>query len=359
MLGQIVNVTPCDRCHGHGQDRRDAVPHVQGRRPRRAQAQAARDRSRPASTTATRSACRARARPRRAAVCPGNLYVVVHVTPHPELRRRDTELYYDLPLSITQAALGARVTVPDGRRDRGDRDQGGHADRAAEIRLRGKGVPHLRRQGSRGDLHVMVHVRVPQRLTARQRELLEQLAVELGEAEPPGADARRGTGAAATERPSREPRAGAPKARAGRPAARRDQLSAAAVGAADEGLSAAGTWLELSVSADQEAVEQVSEILSRVCPGGVTVEAPFELLDEGLAARLDARAAGHRSRLHRGRRPGRRARRRRGGARQPGPSAGLRAAAASASSRRASSTRRTGPRRGRSTSRSCAWASGS
>jgi len=45
----------------------------------------------------------------------------------------------------------------------------------------------------------------------------------------------------------------------------------------------------LAVSADQEAVEQVSEILSRVCPGGVAVEAPFELLDEGLAARLDPR----------------------------------------------------------------------
>ena len=54
-------------------------------------------------------------------------------------------------------------------------------------------------------------------------------------------------------------------------------------------MSAAGTWLELSVSADQEAVEQVSEIVSRVCPGGVSVEAPFELVDEGLAARIDTR----------------------------------------------------------------------
>ncbi len=39
--------------------------------------------------------------------------------------------------------------------------------------------------------------------------------------------------------------------------------------------------------ADHEAVEQVSEILSRVCPGGVSVEAPFEVLEEGLAARVD------------------------------------------------------------------------
>lgn len=47
-------------------------------------------------------------------------------------------------------------------------------------------------------------------------------------------------------------------------------------------------WLELSVEADGEAVEAVSEILSRVAPGGVVVEPAFELTDEGLAARLDA-----------------------------------------------------------------------
>ena len=59
--------------------------------------------------------------------------------------------------------------------------------------------------------------------------------------------------------------------------------------AADDGLSAGGSWFELSVEADHEAVEQVSEILSRACPGGVAVEAPFEVLDEGLAARPDPR----------------------------------------------------------------------
>jgi ribosomal protein L11 methyltransferase len=53
----------------------------------------------------------------------------------------------------------------------------------------------------------------------------------------------------------------------------------------DEGTSAAGTWLELSVEADSEAVEAVSEILSRAAPGGVSVEAPFELVDDGLGAR--------------------------------------------------------------------------
>ena len=50
----------------------------------------------------------------------------------------------------------------------------------AEIRLRGKGVPHLRR-GSRGDLHVFVNVVVPAKLSKRQRELLASYAEESGE----------------------------------------------------------------------------------------------------------------------------------------------------------------------------------
>lgn len=48
-----------------------------------------------------------------------------------------------------------------------------------------------------------------------------------------------------------------------------------------------GRWLELAVEADLEAVEAVSEILARVAPGGTSVEPGFELIDEGLGARID------------------------------------------------------------------------
>ncbi len=50
---------------------------------------------------------------------------------------------------------------------------------------------------------------------------------------------------------------------------------------------ASGAWLELAVEADVEAVEAVSEILGRAAPGGTSVEPAFELVDEGLGARLD------------------------------------------------------------------------
>jgi ribosomal protein L11 methyltransferase len=52
-------------------------------------------------------------------------------------------------------------------------------------------------------------------------------------------------------------------------------------------LAEPGAWLELAVVADVEAVEAISEILGRVAPGGVSVEPAFELVEEGLAARVD------------------------------------------------------------------------
>jgi len=54
-----------------------------------------------------------------------------------------------------------------------------------EIRLRGRGVPHLRRTGSKGDLHVFVNVVVPAKLSKRQRDLLAEYAVESGESVAP------------------------------------------------------------------------------------------------------------------------------------------------------------------------------
>lgn len=65
-------------------------------------------------------------------------------------------------------------------------------------------------------------------------------------------------------------------------------MSEAGAGGADRAeVEGAGAWLELAVEADVEAVEAVSEILGRAAPGGTSVEPAFELVDEGLGARLD------------------------------------------------------------------------
>ena len=183
MLGQMVNVVVCDRCRGTGKVVETACHtcHGDGRVERKRKLRV----TIPAGIDDShqiRLSGEGEAAPRGGV--PGNLYVVIHVTPHPQLVRRDTELYYELSLSITQAALGARVTVPTADGTEQIEIKAG-TQAGTEIRLRGKGVPHLRRQASRGDLHVMVDVRVPARLSARQRELLEELAVELGEVDEP------------------------------------------------------------------------------------------------------------------------------------------------------------------------------
>ena len=90
----------------------------------------------------------------------------------PQLVRRGTELYHELPVTFPQAALGATLTVPTVEGSE-EVDVPAGAQSGHEIRLRGKGVPRLRGAG-RGDLHVIVNVVVPTKLSKRERELLER-----------------------------------------------------------------------------------------------------------------------------------------------------------------------------------------
>jgi molecular chaperone DnaJ len=183
MLGQMVNVTACPRCRGEGTvvetpcHECRGEGRVQRKRKLRVVVPAGIDEGHQMRLTGE-----GEAGPRGGAA--GNLYVAIHVEEHPSLRREGTELFFDLPLSITQAALGARVMVPTAEGDEEVEIKAG-TQAGAEIRLRGRGVPHLRRSGVRGDLHVIVDVRVPTRLSKRQRELLEALAAESGERPAP------------------------------------------------------------------------------------------------------------------------------------------------------------------------------
>jgi molecular chaperone DnaJ len=110
----------------------------------------------------------------------GSLYVAVHVTPHPSLNREGTELFYEADVSIVQAALGTKVVVPTVEGDEEVEVKAG-TQPGTEIRLRGRGVPHLRRTGVRGDLHVLVNVVVPTKLSKKQREALESYARDADE----------------------------------------------------------------------------------------------------------------------------------------------------------------------------------
>jgi len=110
----------------------------------------------------------------------GDLYVVVQVEEHPIFVREDTEVICEVPVSFTQAALGATIEVPtlDGK-VKMKVPAGSQSGKV--FRLRGKGFPALGGSAQRGDQHVRVTVEVPANLSKKQRELLEQFAAISGE----------------------------------------------------------------------------------------------------------------------------------------------------------------------------------
>jgi molecular chaperone DnaJ len=102
----------------------------------------------------------------------GDLYVDVAVTPDPRFRRDGNDVVVALDVTMTQAALGATVTVPTLEEDEQVRIESG-AQPGDTIVLGGRGIPQLGRRG-RGDLRVVVNVVVPRRLSDEQRRLLER-----------------------------------------------------------------------------------------------------------------------------------------------------------------------------------------
>ena len=101
----------------------------------------------------------------------GDLYIVVHVTPHPVFGRRDEHLTLTLPVTFPEAALGSQVQVPTlGGAPVTLKLPPGTAN-GRTFRVRGKGAS--RRDGTLGDLLVTVEVAVPQKLDGKTRELLE------------------------------------------------------------------------------------------------------------------------------------------------------------------------------------------
>jgi molecular chaperone DnaJ len=107
---------------------------------------------------------------------PGDCYCVIEIEDHPFLTRDGRDLHCEVPITFSQAALGATVDVPtlDGPRPL----QIPRGTQAADvIRVKGLGMPEVRGRGI-GDLLVHVHVEVPRTLSPRAEELLRDLAAE-------------------------------------------------------------------------------------------------------------------------------------------------------------------------------------
>lgn len=109
----------------------------------------------------------------------GDLQISVSVRPHPLFKRDNFDVWYELPLTFVQAALGTEISIPtlDGPTNYQIKEGTQPGD---TFRLRGKGIPFINGRG-RGDQIVKVTIEVPQKLSAAQKKLLKDFEEATGD----------------------------------------------------------------------------------------------------------------------------------------------------------------------------------
>ncbi|WP_395650244.1 molecular chaperone DnaJ [Brevundimonas sp.] len=172
--GQMI-AEPCPSCHGHGQVRKTRTLNLK--------VPAGVDDGSRIRLTGEGDAG-ARGGPR------GDLYVFLSVQPHELFERDNLDLLCTVPVPMTVAALGGEIEAPclvseacDGQ-CKAPVDVPAGAQTGKTIRIKGKGMPHLNGR-QRGDLVVELFVETPTDLTARQKELMQELALSFGESQNP------------------------------------------------------------------------------------------------------------------------------------------------------------------------------
>lgn len=112
---------------------------------------------------------------------PGDLYVFISVKPHPYFERDGNDIYCAIPISVSQAALGAEIKVEtlDERRIKLKIPAG--TQNGKILRLKNEGVPFLHNQNRKGDMYIKISVRIPTKLSGKARKAFEDLSELIGE----------------------------------------------------------------------------------------------------------------------------------------------------------------------------------
>jgi molecular chaperone DnaJ len=177
ILGSMVQVTTCPTCQGEGQVISSPCTQCNGRGLERKTV------TKPVDIPAgvdngTQMRLNGEGMPGTLGGPNGDLFLVLRVKPHAYFKRRENEILLDLDINIAQATLGADVKVPTVDGESVLKIPAG-IQPGKVLRMRGKGVPYVRREG-RGDQMVIINVVVPTKLDEEQRALFEQLAERLG-----------------------------------------------------------------------------------------------------------------------------------------------------------------------------------
>lgn len=172
-FGQFLSITTCSRCHGEGKIIESPCPRCNGtgnvRHTTRISVKI------PAGVdTGSHLRISGEGDSGIRGGHPGDLYVVIHVLPHEFFKRQDDDIFCEIPITFSQAALGDEVEVPTLKSKARIKIPPG-TQTGTVFRLKGEGIPHLNGRG-RGDQNVIVRVKTPEKLNREQRELLEKLA---------------------------------------------------------------------------------------------------------------------------------------------------------------------------------------
>ena len=115
----------------------------------------------------------------------GDLYVYIKIKPHDFFERDGNNVYCALPISFTQAALGADVFVKNLEEKKIKLKIPPGTQTGKMLRLKNEGIPYLQSKGRKGDMYIKIIVETPQRINTKAKELLKQFAALQGEEEAP------------------------------------------------------------------------------------------------------------------------------------------------------------------------------
>ncbi len=179
MFGTMTNVRPCSVCRGEGKVIKDPCSTCSGtgRVRKTKKFQVTIPKGIDDGMTIRQGG---KGQPGERGGPPGDLLITVRVQASKEFKREGMNLYINIPISITQAALGDEILIPTLTEPEKYSIKPGTQPGTTYI-MRGKGVPNVRRQNQVGDLIATFNVVVPKELTKRQKEILMEFANESGE----------------------------------------------------------------------------------------------------------------------------------------------------------------------------------
>ena len=178
VFGRVVNVRPCEDCHGEGKNIKEPCPKCVGRGTVRKNRKITIDI--PAGVdNGSVMPLRGEGEPGEKGGPKGDLYIYFRVKPHRLFKRDGLNLFCEIPISYVQAVLGAEILVPTlEEKEKFELPDG--TQTGATFKLKGQGIPSLRSK-VRGDLYFTVKVETPKKLSDKQKEALKHYADAMGE----------------------------------------------------------------------------------------------------------------------------------------------------------------------------------